>query len=393
MNQRGVALPSALLALAILSALMVAFAMLAGSEPTIASNHAQSARARAFAESGVERAIWALSTPTASGLTDPLPNPMPAAYAGGFTIVESRNGATLGGFRLTVAPGSKPTERNVTSVGFTPDDASPRAIRKIEVTLAKIKAFDPKCTICLGGESPPGTTSTLQVGGNASINGSDQTGNNPPAASYCGGQVPPAAIMTTGTVLTNGNPQIIAPPGGAAVMTDAPRSSFDSLTLTDDDMAVLKSIAMSRGTYYRGSQTWESPPPDGIVFVDTPSGNPLGQNSPSSDLITVDIHGNWSSTWKGWLIVAGSIDIMGDIKMRGLIYAQNDIVIHGNGNGGIRGAIVATNRRDTVASQVDSEDIGNGRLTFDCPAVRDGGGTIPLGWFVKPGTYREVSGS
>jgi Tfp pilus assembly protein PilX len=63
MNQRGIALPMALIVLSLLAAMLVAFALLAGTEPTIAANHSMSARARGFAESGVERAMWALSPP------------------------------------------------------------------------------------------------------------------------------------------------------------------------------------------------------------------------------------------------------------------------------------------------------------------------------------------
>jgi hypothetical protein len=31
-------------------------------------------------------------------------------------------------------------------------------------------------------------------------------------------------------------------------------------------------------------------------------------------------------------------------------------------------------------------------LTYDCLAARDGGGRIGTGWFMKPGTFREVEG-
>jgi len=51
----------ALIVMAILTALMTAFAVLATSEPQIASNQVASAQARTLAESGVERAVWALT--------------------------------------------------------------------------------------------------------------------------------------------------------------------------------------------------------------------------------------------------------------------------------------------------------------------------------------------
>jgi len=71
--QRGIALPMALMALLILSALIIAFSMLAASEPLLANNQLQIARARAVAESGLERAIWALNNPADP---DGIPNPL-----------------------------------------------------------------------------------------------------------------------------------------------------------------------------------------------------------------------------------------------------------------------------------------------------------------------------
>ena len=68
-NERGIALPMALIVMAILTALMAAFAVLATSEPQIASNQVASAQARALAESGVERVLWALTTGEASPTT------------------------------------------------------------------------------------------------------------------------------------------------------------------------------------------------------------------------------------------------------------------------------------------------------------------------------------
>jgi hypothetical protein len=396
MNERGIALPAALLALSLLTALMIAFALLGSSEPVIAGNHVLSARARAFAESGLERAMWALSHPASTdGIADPMASsPAPAPYDGAtasFRAVEVVGGVNQGGFVVTVANAAsgRVNERDITAVGYVPDAAGPRAIRRIVATVMKLKWLDPPCALCLGGETPDNGTSTLQVGGNASVNGSNTVGS-PPGA-YCSGVTPRAAILTTGVVDTNGNPELIAPTNGADIIQHEPRSTFEPFKLTDEDMAVLKAMAKANGTYYQGAQSFTSPPPSGIVFVDTPSGNPLTPSSPSSDLFTVDVHGNWSTGWRGWFIVAGSLQVSGQVDMTGLIYVQNDISYHGQGNSRIRGAIVVSNRVDTVSSQIDSEDIGNGRLVYDCPAVRDGGGALSQNWFVKPGSYREVA--
>src|SRR5262245_19946271 len=84
-DQRGVALPMALLSLALLTTLMLAFAAMSQTEPVIAGNQLRVSQAHAQAESGVEHAIWAL---TAGNVLpgDPLPagtlaNPMPSSPA------------------------------------------------------------------------------------------------------------------------------------------------------------------------------------------------------------------------------------------------------------------------------------------------------------------------
>ena len=169
------------------------------------------------------------------------------------------------------------------------------------------------------------------------------------------------------------------------------------MLLTDADMATLKAMAKAKGTYYQGLPPWNGgvPPTNGLVFIDTPSGQTLTPaliSGDSSQAITLDIHGN--GTWNGWLIVAGGVSISGNVTMTGLLYAQNDVTMAGAGNGGFTGAVISTNRVDTSSTNVgDSTAIGNAPISYDCPAVRNGGGTLSQNWFVMPGTYREVSGS
>ena len=82
-DERGIALPMSLLALLVLSTLVIAFALLASSEPLISTNQKMVAQARSVAESGLERAIWALNNPTdPDGIPDPFPATAPAPYDG-----------------------------------------------------------------------------------------------------------------------------------------------------------------------------------------------------------------------------------------------------------------------------------------------------------------------
>ena len=387
LNERGVAFPMALIVVAILSALMAAFAVLSMSEPQIGSNQLASAQARALAESGIERALWALtkgeSTPGAPGaIANPLPSPVPAPYDGSQFV---QVGAT-GGFFVTVAPGAQANERIVTSVGYVPDSTRPIAVKKIRTVVTRVKWLDPPCAVCAGGEEPAGFPTELRIGGTANIFANDTT-------AYCSGVTPTAAAASRGPIMTNGTPGISPPPGGQALWQNVPAANFSSFIFSDADIAVLKSLARARGTYYQGSQMWTSPPPNGIVFVDTVSGNPFTNSSPASDQITVDISGTWTQAWSGWLIVAGSVQINGEITMSGLVYAQNDLTFHGLGSGGVTGAMISTNRKDVSSTNIDAEDTGNAPIRYDCKKVRNGGGAVTQNWFVKPGTYQEPSGS
>lgn len=405
-DEQGVAFPMAMIVMAILSALMAVFAVLATSEPQIASNQMASAQARALAETGVERALWALgvgmrATPPSGALTTnadgSLPSPVTAPYNGTYVTVSS-----VGGFKVTVADGVAPNEKVVTAVGYVPNDTNPIATKKVTTVVMSMKWINPQCGVCAGGENPAGTTTELRVGGSASVNASTSVQGSVGAGSYCSGVTPTAAVGSNGTVVTNGSPNLYAPAGGS---TTQPGASYpSSMILSAADMSFLKSIAKARGTYYQGNQTWTSPPPNGLIFVDTPSGNPLCGGagspagctgpSPSSDLISVDLHGNWSGAqWSGWLVVAGSIQISGQVTLNGLVYSQNDVNLNGTGGGQINGAVISTNRVDTTSSTLaDAVDMGNAPVIYNCPAVRNGGGSLD-NWWVKPGTYREISGS
>jgi hypothetical protein len=385
------ALPLTLIVMAVITALTVAFLAFTSAEPVIASNQMANTQARAIAESGLERALWALSKGEtnpgfAGALADPLPALVPAPYDGSTYL-----SVGVGEFKVTVVDGPGTNERTITSLGYVPNHTNPIAIKKIQTTVTHLKIPTPPCAICGGGEQPNGATSTIEIGGSASVTASTANG-----AQYCPGVTPTAAVYAEGAINTHGSPNITGPTGGIDLAGYQPNTNFGFL-FNDSDMATIKALAKQNGTYYQGNQTWTSPPPNGIIFVDTPSGNVLTNNSPDTDLITVDIHGNWSQgqSWSGWLVVAGKVQISGNATLSGLIYAQDDISLHGAGTGNISGAVVATNRIDRSQSQtqVDTDDVGNAPVTYNCPAVRSGGGSVPINWFVKPGSYKEVSGT
>ena len=399
-NQRGIAMPMALMVLLILTALMATFAVLATSEPQIASNQAASTQARALAESGVSRVLWALNAgqqstpPTGALVLDAaynLPSPVPAPYNGSTTVALG-----VGSFKVTVADGSQPNQKHVTAVGYVPNAAAPVAIKKIQVTVMRLKWINPLCGLCAGGEQPPGDTTSVQVGGSAAVNttASQQGngGNAVAAGATCAGSPPLiAAVASTGTVSTNGTPNFYTNAGTPGTLNSASYPS--GMLLSNTEMATLKTLAMAQGTYWKGNPPWNGglPPKNGLIFVDTADGSVLTNSTPSANIPSVAIHS--SGTWSGWLVVAGSIDISGDVTMKGLIYSQNDVNLHGTGGGSIQGAIISTNRVDTSSTNIDSQDTGNAPISYNCPNVRNGGGALSQNWFEMPGTYTEVSGS
>jgi len=299
-----------------------------------------------------------------------------------------------------------PNEKVVTAVGFVPNQNNPTAIKKVQVRVIKFKHLDPPCAMCAGGEAPPGTDTDVRIGGTATITGaSNGIPPGAPGSNFCldssGNPVPvTGTVMSQGTTITNGSPNITAPPPpGTALQPGVPQSTFSPFLLKDADLALLKSAAKANNTYFQppvggdGVVSLTSPPKNGIVFVDTVSGNPLTSSSPADDIPTLRINGNWAAPgFSGWIVVAGSASIQGDIKITGLVYVQNDIQLNGLGTGAINGAVISTNRVDTSSTNIDTVDIGQAPLAYDCMAVRTGGGALPQSWTVEAGTYVEQAG-
>jgi hypothetical protein len=385
-DQRGAALPMALIVLAMLSTVIIAFSILASTEPTIASNQQSVAQARAVAESGIERATWALNNPThLNGLADPLPGTVPAPYDGSATVPVELNGSTLGVFRVTVTNGAVSNERNLLAVGSIPSAASPRARQIIQVTVAKFRFPDPPAALSVRGE--------LQMGGNTLIDSRTDTSCGNKVGTYTTGSssVQDAAARVYGADGNNSKNE------GTDILQGQPTAAFDTYLLTDDDMAALKAYAKSQGTYYQGSVAFHSNSrmPNGVIFVDTVSGNPVTPSSDPDDMANVLIQGGAPASedgiFRGWLIVNGSLAINGDFQMYGFGYVVNDLAYTGTGTGQIVGAMLSRNIQDTSSTTIDTNSSGNASIVYDCAKARTGGGFLPQTYTVKSGTYKEVS--
>jgi Tfp pilus assembly protein PilX len=375
-DTQGVALVTALIALMLLSSLLVAFAVLSTSEPTIASNQSRATQARTLAESGVEQAIWALGSPTV--------NTAAAPYNGSSFVAMG----SVGGFFLTITNGSAPNEKVVDAVGWYPTYSATAAEkntrRHVHATLTKVKWLN-----------PPGA---LTVEGNVQTNGSAIT-ISAAADTSCGNK---NGADLSGTLTNGANPTIQGGGGAAPSVTGMPTSTMDSYMFTNSDLDTLKSLAIANGTYFKGNQTFNSSSPwptSGIVFVDTTDGQNLTCTAPgpgqtctpsASDLATVSISGAGSMpTLNGWLIVNGSINWTGNATVNGLVYAVNAISMSGTPT--VNGAVVSKNLVDTSTTSVDSTFSGHISINFNCANAKNGGGTIPTGWVVKQGSYRELA--
>lgn len=404
-NEQGVALPLSMLTLVLLTTLTLAFMAMSKSEPIIAANHTRSTEARALAESGLERALWALTT---SVIPTSLSSLAAAPYNGAqFITLNARGGAfvTISGAALTAGgqtctPTAGATERCVLAIGWSPTNVpvagQPVAHRQVLATAMKITdlAANAPCALCVAGE--------LQVGGNTSIDSTQDTSCGQKWATYtsgctavgsgsCGGAPGGGSYSLKGSV--DGNTT-------ANQSTDYQQNqgsaSFPSFTLTANDLIRLKALAKANGTYYQGSVQFNSSNKlkNGIVFIDTVSGNTPTATSAASDLAALDINGNpflgtsGDGIFRGWIVANGAISISGNMQVNGLVYAANDFSYNGTGTGGINGLVISQNIQDTTASSIDTSTSGNSAITLNCDNAK-GGGYLPLGWFVKTGSYLE----
>jgi hypothetical protein len=403
-NSRGIALPTALIVLAILSPLVVAFVGMMGNEPVIAGNHLLGTQALALAESGVERAIWALgpaSGPHPGGPgVHPLFTPARAAATApwdgtALLSVTPAGGLTVpGAFTVRLVPGARANEVDVTSTGRLPSPAGPRATRIIQTTVVSLaNRFDVPGAVNVNGE--------LGIGGNASLRASGdacQRPGTPATGSYSAGdsQVHGLASICAGADCSDAGSTCVSP-SCTQRATDATRV-FEGLRLGRDELDVLRSMARAGGTYWGPGQVGATPGhhdgrvdlaqlPDGVVFIDTVSGaGPDAGNR--ADLAHLRVTGGAGN---GWLIVLGSLELAGSSRYRGLVYLADDLTA-GQGHVVIEGAVIAHNVDPATASALDGSTGGGIAIAYDCAAVA-GGGRIPQGFFVKPGSWREGSHS
>jgi len=406
-DERGIALPMALLALLILATLVISFVLLATSEPLIATNQKLVAQARALAESGIERAIWALNNPTdPKGVPNPLVGPAPAPYDGSAAIPLNVNGVYVGAVFVTImgptpANGLNANERSVIAVGWAPSTTgSSTARQKIQATVYQFlfKSAPPPAALLTRGAMNVDGHVNVDARGDLTCGARDGTWST--GATAVNG---PADVYGADG---NGTPNQSGGPGVTDVKQLVADSAFSPFVLKSGDLDGLKAMAKANGTYWSGTAvqtlTFNSGNklPNGIIFVDTVSGDNIDKNGPNTtspgDFANITIQGNAegdpSGVFSGMIVVAGNLNISGSLQMRGIVYAVGTLALAVGGSGQIDGAVITQNIRNASATTVDPAAASTS-INFNCGHASNPGGQMPQTFTVQPGSYREVSGS
>lgn len=375
-SQNGTVLPLALLSLLVLSAVLVGLSLLTGLEPLAAGNHVMMVQAQALAEAGLERALWALSSPHAPGGVE-WSATAPAPYDGSQVIGVSTELASIGGFRLTIS-GEGDRQRQVVVVGLVPGNEMPlgQARQEISATVIRLRFPALPAGLAVRGD--------LTIGDGVTVDAS--------ADGSCGDL---AGTWSSGATTLGPGSQVLGRDGDPAVPNEASDArqhqspgAFDDVVFTPAELSALKALARARGTYYQGAVTFDAgrPAPDGLVFVDTISGQPVTEATPATDLATVSIR---DRAFRGWLVVNGSLAIAGSAAIEGLVYAADRLSQTGAAT--VVGAAMAGHVRSSEPSLVDARPLGGAALAWNCAAGQTGGRVIPQRWMVKPGSYREAA--
>ena len=382
-DQRGAVLPLAMLSLLVLSAVLLGLSLLSGQEPLVARNHMAIAQAQAIAEAGLDRALSALSTPEAPdgiGWTAAAPAP----YDGSRLIAVAIDGVPLGGFRVTVS-GTGDRQRQILATGLVPGDSGPlgRARQDISATAIRLRFPSPPAGIAVRGN--------LQIGPGVVVDASEDGACGNRAGTWSSGMTSLSAGSQVGG--RGGDPT--GPNGELDVQQYQDVGAFDERAFDASELSALKAVARARGTYYRGHVSFDStrPIPDGLIFVDTVSGQPLAEGTPDSDLALVNVGDGAaagpSGIVRGWIIVNGTLSLGGSVTLEGFAFAADRFTQTGAAR--ILGAAMAGHVRSTSPSLIEARPTTGPAVAWNCETGRTGRGLIPQRWTVKPGTYREAA--
>lgn len=422
----GIALPLAILTLVIALALTLALGALSAPEPVIANNHLLAVQALAAAESGLEVARVAFSNPHAlsRGFA-------PTLAAAPFTRIPG----TSAGYRIAVTVDGAWTvfervnQRRITVAGVAAgggaddvDTAANRAMRTLQATLRRESLQNtlllPAAALLAAGGSIKGE---IEARRDASPGIDGWCGRGGEAIVPLAGVAADAAHNFDNTGLVwgpgDGDPN---EPGRDVLDSGAapPDFLFQNHAFTPDELAALKALAISTGTFYTGPTVFAGhnplPAEGSVVYVE-------------GDL-EIEAYGD-NTTWSGWLVAVfpagpgggGSISVRclpgcaparQRLTINGLLYAEDRFELSTAGADRaftVNGAVIARNLGG-VPNRIEPEQVGDVRINLRCQGdgaaergVRDAiigspdtiGVFDPRGrsrWFLKPGSYREIAG-
>ena len=292
-------------------------------------------------------------------------------------------------------------ERCVVAVGWVPTDAGgdtrTKAHQRITAVLMdlQINPLDMPCALCVRGD--------IQVGGTSTISAREDTS--------CGNRY---GTWSTQVLDGSGTSSRRATPPSRAGPANIYGSDGNSTANQATDMAVRRARRVRRQRHDRGpaqraqgdgqGQGHLLPGRGHLQLVEPDAGRDhlrrhgerqqhhrRRRRRPTS--ARSSINGNPgtgpNNSFKGWIIVNGGISISGNVQISGMVYAVNDISYSGTGTGFISGQMISQNVRDTVATVVDTNTIGNSSITYNCSDSRTGGGVLSPNFLLRPGSSRK----
>jgi hypothetical protein len=344
---------------------------------------------------------------------------------------------TGAGYRIAVSTDAtwtifeKANQRRIAATGVAAasqaadlDTAANRALRTVEATLRRESLLNtllvPAAALLAGGGSIKGEIDARREaspGLDGWCPGAGETPTPLAGALGDGGH----GLSNAGLVWGPGD-NVPNEPGRDLRHRDAgppPAFLFTNQAFTPEELAALKALAISTGTFYRGRPVVFAahaplPAQGSVVYVE----GDLEIEAPGED-----------TSWNGWLIAVapagpgsgGSIAVRclpgcatawRRLTVNGLLYAEDRFEVDTAGANRaltVNGAVIALNVGG-AANRIEPERAADVRIALRCqgdgasgPGVRDAivgtPETIgafdahgPFGWFLKPGGYREVAG-
>ena len=405
-DQRGVALPLALMALVGLTGFLLVFVSMAGTDPAVSANLNDTIRARYIAESGIEWAFDQLvqgvaqdpngSFPTVvnnilatnSGLmASNMPLPDLTATFGIFSVT-ARNDNLANDDQITgqpVDPGGAGTDTNSVVI-LTATGTYNGVTRQIQQVVTHVDLNIP------GGLNLPGLGTNTAFSGNAfTITGNDT--NLDDTAGTCApvwgiavaDQVTERQVESSLNAQQKDNVTGRRPSGGPGGSGDSTISRHSSLTpaqiakfvnaMKPSADITLQASAASRLQYQNIGNTcaanlddancWGTRSNPKIVYL-------KGSLDPGQAFYAMSISG--TSTGAGILIIEdGDLSITGNFRWEGPIIITGQYVGLRYGGGGyqtIYGGVVV-NETAAVNSEVEVDAAGNAKVVYSCQALNN----------------------